>query len=641
MNKSFLLLVAFVLPVLPLLAQNIGINEDGSRPNANAILDLKSGKKGLLIPRMDSVARNAIPNTRGLLVYDISTDNFWYNTGEKWECISNDKDRKKGGEAWLLKGNGNTQAGVDFLGTTNDVPLNIRVHNQPSGHIDSTNENTFWGFYTGVVDTVGKDNMGIGAFALEKTLGGSYNTASGARALISNTTGNNNTSSGFQSLFNNITGSFNTAIGVQALYTCTYASGLTATGYQALYHANVPFQGAEAGEGFGNTANGYQSLFTTTVGYDNTAAGYQSLYLNTSGTGNTANGYQALYSNTSGAGNTSSGISSMYSNTTGFANTATGGNTLFANTTGDWNTVNGSNAMASNTSGNENTANGFLSLSGNTTGNGNTGDGRGSLATNTSGIFNTASGYSSLYYNTIGNYNTAAGAQSLAFNSTGTQNVANGYFSLYTNTSGSQNTAIGSNADVSSGGLSNATALGYGAIVDASNKVRIGNSAVTVIEGQVPFTTPSDGRYKFNVEEDVKGLDFILQLRPVTYQFDVKRFDANLNHATRNDITPANYALQAGYDEATRIRRSGFIAQEVEQAANASGYDFSGIIRPKTEQDHYSLSYDAFVVPLVKAMQEQQQILLQQNKKLKEQDEKLISLQAQLDQLKKLLQPAN
>jgi hypothetical protein len=176
--------------------------------------------------------------------------------------------------------------------------------------------------------------------------------------------------------------------------------------------------------------------------------------------------------------------------------------------------------------------------------------------------------------------------------------------------------------DVSADGLTNATAVGYGAIVDASNKVRIGNAAVTVIEGQVPFTTPSDGRYKFNVQEDVKGLDFILQLRPVTYQFDVKRFDAGMRRQDAK-ATPVNYAIQTAYDEASRMRRSGFIAQEVEKAANATGYDFSGIIRPKTEQDHYSLSYDAFVVPLVKAIQEQEQ--------------RIAGLEAQIEELKKLI----
>jgi hypothetical protein len=47
----------------------------------------------------------------------------------------------------------------------------------------------------------------------------------------------------------------------------------------------------------------------------------------------------------------------------------------------------------------------------------------------------------------------------------------------------------------------------------------------------------------------------------------------------------------------------------VERAAIVSGYDFNGIIKPKTEQDHYSLSYESFVVPLVKAVQEQQDLI--------------------------------
>jgi trimeric autotransporter adhesin len=52
------------------------------------------------------------------------------------------------------------------------------------------------------------------------------------------------------------------------------------------------------------------------------------------------------------------------------------------------------------------------------------------------------------------------------------------------------------------------------------------------------------------------------------------------------------------------MRRSGFIAQEVEKAAIASGYNFSGIIKPKTAREHYGLSYESFVVPLLKAVQE-------------------------------------
>jgi len=561
MNKNCLLAVASLLLLSSSFAQNIGINADGSRPNSNAILDIKSGTKGLLIPRMDSLARNAIPNTKGLLVYDISTDNFWYNTGKGWECIPNDKDRGKGGDAWLLKGNGNTTDGVNFLGTTNAVPLNIRVNNLPSGRIDSATGSAFWGYRAGSSNS-GHDNTAVGAFALKANSTGANNTANGFMALISNTTGN-----------------YNTAIGTEALYSLTNGSGFTATGYQCLY--------------------------SNTTGLDNTGYGQAALYSNTNGSDNTALGQSALFSNSGGNNNTAVGLFSLTANVNGGSNTATGCLAMYSNSGGSQNTSTGETSMLLNTTGSLNTSTGYQSM-----------------LLNTSGFCNTANGTDALYLNTTGRNNTAVGDSS-----------------LLTNGTGNYNTSVGSQADVSTGNLSNATALGYGAIVDASNKVRIGNGAVTVIEGQVPFTTPSDGRYKFNVEENVGGLDFILHLRPVTYQFDVRRFDAQMQHQPVSGA--GNYALQASYDEATRIRRSGFIAQEVEKAANDAGYDFSGIIRPKTEQDHYSLSYDAFVVPLVKAVQEQQQIIQQQNKRLEEQDKKLTALQVQLDEIKKLLQPAN
>ena len=61
------------------------------------------------------------------------------------------------------------------------------------------------------------------------------------------------------------------------------------------------------------------------------------------------------------------------------------------------------------------------------------------------------------------------------------------------------NTAIGFHADVpESSNLTNATAIGAGAIVDDSNKIRLGNTDVTVIEGQVAYTFSSDRNKKEN-----------------------------------------------------------------------------------------------------------------------------------------------
>ena len=58
-----------------------------------------------------------------------------------------------------------------------------------------------------------------------------------------------------------------------------------------------------------------------------------------------------------------------------------------------------------------------------------------------------------------------------------------------------------------------------------------------------------------------------------------------------------------------KIKKTGFIAQEVEKAAKDINYDFSGVVAPKSETDLYSLRYDEFVVPLVKAVQGQQQVI--------------------------------
>jgi hypothetical protein len=85
-----------------------------------------------------------------------------------------------------------------------------------------------------------------------------------------------------------------------------------------------------------------------------------------------------------------------------------------------------------------------------------------------------------MWHNITGTQNTSVGHQSLV-NSTGNDNVGVGKGAGQTITSGSQNTIIGTDANVFSATLSNATALGYGAVVNASNKIQLGNSSVTSV----------------------------------------------------------------------------------------------------------------------------------------------------------------
>lgn len=215
---------------------------------------------------------------------------------------------------------------------------------------------------------------------------------------------------------------------------------------------------------------------------------------------------------------------------------------------------------------------------------------------------NTAVGYQALRNNTTGTFNTAAGYQAILNNSSGSQNTACGYQALSNNTTGSNNTALGAFANVASGALTNATALGFGASVNASNKVRIGNGSVTVIEGQVPYTFPSDRRIKKDVTNNVPGLSFITRLRPVTYHLD-------MDQLARVMKTPDYLRSTEAETLQTKIQKTGFIAQEVELAAQEINYDFDGINKPNEKVSYYGLSYSSFVVPLVKAVQEQQEMI--------------------------------
>ena len=293
-------------------------------------------------------------------------------------------------------------------------------------------------------------------------------------------------------------------------------------------------------------------------------------------------GYQCGNNNTSGTVNMFIGQQAGYNNLTGSANTFAGYQAGWSNTNGINNMFAGYNSGHSNTSGNENS------------------------------FFGHAAGYT----NSGGSYNTAVGSSAL-YNSTGDNNTAVGRNSLNTNTSGSNNTAVGYSADVSANNLSNATAVGYNATVDASNKVRIGNTSVTSIGGQVGWTSFSDGRIKTNVLENVAGLNFITALKPVTYRIDLKKENELLGVKPAQDQNNAFSAIE-------QIRFSGFIAQEVDEAAKKSGYDFSGVDKSGAVM---GLRYSDFVVPLVKAVQEQQAIIEQLQKQVAELQAKLNDMQ--------------
>jgi hypothetical protein len=231
------------------------------------------------------------------------------------------------------------------------------------------------------------------------------------------------------------------------------------------------------------------------------------------------------------------------------------------------------------------------------------------LFENTTGQGNTALGYTALYDNTTAHFNTGIGYRALRFIDTEDFNTAIGY-SAGDNFSFEASTFVGHGAYPNNNGYTNTMGLGYNVRPTASNQVRVGNVAVTSIGGYEDWTTLSDGRFKSDLQDDVPGLDFITHLRPVTYHLDVHALASVLGEDTATDeaghripMHPDTTTVQSR-DAKSSIRYSGFIAQEVEAAAASLGYEFSGIDTPANEDDLYGLRYAAFVVPLVKAVQE-------------------------------------
>ena len=95
--------------------------------------------------------------------------------------------------------------------------------------------------------------------------------------------------------------------------------------------------------------------------------------------------------------------------------------------------------------------------------------------------------------------------------------------------------------------------------------------------------------------------------------------------APRDRPVPVQYAYCPGHP--------GFIAQEVEAAAQESNYDFSGVDVPQSQEGVYGLRYAEFSVPLVKATQELHQIIKEQQPILDQQEQKLLEYQQLFSQM--------
>ncbi|MBU2553266.1 MAG: phage tail protein [Bacteroidetes bacterium] len=88
--KKVTLLLLSLLFVTGSFAQSVGINSNGTPPDASAMLDVSSTSKGFLTPRMTQAQRTDIsPAATGLLVYQTDGSvGYYYYDGSSWLQIS-------------------------------------------------------------------------------------------------------------------------------------------------------------------------------------------------------------------------------------------------------------------------------------------------------------------------------------------------------------------------------------------------------------------------------------------------------------------------------------------------------------------------------------------------------------------------
>ena len=296
------------------------------------------------------------------------------------------------------------------------------------------------------------------------------------------------------------------------------------------------------------------------------------------------------------------------------------GNTLFgknagtAITTGDRNVAMGQDALATVDVASESVAIGYNALT-TSTASGCTAVGNEALEQNTTGYHCVAMGHRALEENTTGYQQTVIGSFALDDCTTGIKNSALGWdagghvttggHNVYIGTAAGDNHQTGSNAIYVGNATAAKTTGEYQAITMGTSLESYGNYYITFgtnANGRIYNYYPSNATWTRDSDERLKkeittntncGLDFINDLRTVTYKW--KAPSEVPNTFTNYDVNQT----QAVHKD----KMYGFIAQEVKAALDKHKItDFNGWTVDSNGVQ--GISYEMFVMPLVKAVQE-------------------------------------
>lgn len=128
MKKHYILAGLLMLAAAPGFAQ-VKIGAAGA-PDASATLEVTGGagnNKGLLLPRLTTVQRDAITSpATGLMIYNTTVNEVQTNTGTPASPVWGSPAPVAG---WNVTGNAGINPATNFLGTTDNQPLGIRTNN--------------------------------------------------------------------------------------------------------------------------------------------------------------------------------------------------------------------------------------------------------------------------------------------------------------------------------------------------------------------------------------------------------------------------------------------------------------------------------------------------------------------------------
>lgn len=120
------------------VSAQIKVGNNPTTMNTNAVLEIESVNKGLLLPRL-ALTSTTSPSpmsafTRGMLVYNTATQNdvapgMYYSDGVKWLKMIAGSFGETPTSSWSTNGNSGTNAATHFLGTTDNMGLRFRTGN--------------------------------------------------------------------------------------------------------------------------------------------------------------------------------------------------------------------------------------------------------------------------------------------------------------------------------------------------------------------------------------------------------------------------------------------------------------------------------------------------------------------------------